>query len=176
LIASPWNARRIRKGYLMKPAIKKSAVGRTMRVATLFTGAAACATAFAPTAMAGTAQQAHPQARFLHNSGSIQHVWSCASTPHWLHLSISSHGAISTQCWGFKGTSDVKNGQSYLTTGQCGGNNYGILITKSGHDIGYGAGTYYRRIMKYVISLENEGWYKSSLRRNDTCATNGPGF
>ena len=49
LITSPWNARRVRKGQLMKPAIKKGAAGRTMRVATPFTGAAACATAFAPT-------------------------------------------------------------------------------------------------------------------------------
>jgi len=70
----------------------------------------------------------------------------------------------------------VKNGQSYLTTGECGGNNYGILITKSAGDIVYGAGTTYRRIQRYVTSLENEGWYTTAPRKNDTCASEGPRY
>jgi hypothetical protein len=38
----------------MKPGIKKVLTGKTMRVATVFTGAAACTTAFLLGAMAAT--------------------------------------------------------------------------------------------------------------------------
>jgi hypothetical protein len=46
----------------MKSGIKKTRAARVMRVATVFTGAAACAVTFAPAATAGTAQPtaAHP--------------------------------------------------------------------------------------------------------------------
>ena len=51
----------------MKPEIKKAASGKTMRVATLFTGAAACAAAFAPAAHSADGIWAGLAARNLHS-------------------------------------------------------------------------------------------------------------
>jgi hypothetical protein len=45
-------------GQPMKPSIKNAMSGKKMRVATVFSGAAACAVAFTPAAMAGTGQPA----------------------------------------------------------------------------------------------------------------------
>jgi hypothetical protein len=114
----------------MKSGIKKAASGKTMRVATLFTGAAACAAAFAPAAHAATAKPDTEPA-------------SCATTPRWVHVANS----ISEVCFGFKGTSHFP-GLVYITA-ECGGNNSGRLFGPQG-TWNFGPGHTYTR-PKYSI-------------------------
>ncbi len=88
----------------------KSGIKKTMRVATTFTGAAACAVGFNnPAAMAGTArpaaqagqQQLHRIALAENRrvSGSIREA-NCASHSHWMHMG-GPQGSVG--CIGFKG-------------------------------------------------------------------------
>jgi hypothetical protein len=110
----------------MKPGIKK-----TMRVATTFTGAAACAVAFNPAAMAATGQPAAQPGHEQHLrrmaiagntrlSGSIRQG-SCAKS-HWLHIKSKYNGG---ECFGFRGLlllSPYPNMRAF-----CGGNNSGYI-------------------------------------------------
>jgi hypothetical protein len=97
----------------------KSAVRKTMVVATAFTGAAACAAAFMPSAALATTQQAaRPDLKV--NSG-------CADgTSDWLHmyeispLSLSvCYGWSRTETWGHMGDT------GFSQIAYCGGNNFG---------------------------------------------------
>jgi hypothetical protein len=95
----------------MKPSTK-ALKGRTMRVATTFTGAAACAFAFAPMATAGTMAQAHPDNVVSGACGN--------GTAHWLHL---GNGAGGDRCYGDRG-GGIRS-KKYDTASFCGGNNIG---------------------------------------------------
>jgi hypothetical protein len=107
----------LRKDSAMKPAIR-----RTMRVATTFTGAAACAVAFNPAAMAATARLAQPGIAENHTVSGNIHSGTCAgpNASHWLHIG-GPYG--SRTCIGFAGVLDLSpypNMRSF-----CGGNNSG---------------------------------------------------
>jgi hypothetical protein len=156
----------------MKPGIK-----RTMRVATTFTGAAACAVAFNPAAMAATgppaAQADHQQQlrRFAiagntRLSGSIRESAGCdgANVSHWLHVSEGpGFGAV---CFGYRGlllTSPYPDMKAF-----CGGNNSGYIWgTDNVHSYTvyyhFGHGTYYYKPPKsekyfYVSEIGIAGW------------------
>jgi hypothetical protein len=122
---------RVRKEQLMKPAIKKALSGKTMRVATVFTGAAACAAAFTPAAaVAATAQPGHQlrldrttlAARPDKTSGSIREATCSLGRHTWVHF----QDVVGTSdCWGFRGTWSVSRDEYFVADKMCGGNNVG---------------------------------------------------
>jgi hypothetical protein len=140
----------------MKPAIKKAASSKTMRVATVFTGAA-CAAAIAPTAAAaGTGLHAverpghqarlgtgRPGARPGGTTyGSITRITglTCNDVPHWTHF-FSGHASEpghsnGVNCFGYAGDWDATSGSSFDAWGICGGNNYGVYGAYSDNGAG----------------------------------------
>jgi hypothetical protein len=116
---------------------------RSMRVATLFTGAAAATVGM--TQVANAQDVAHPahkptpkhiagQVRpAITKLGNIKSSWACAeySTPRnptWLHAvydSVQNHASYS-YCYGGKGSIVSPHGTGI--TYECGGNNHGLLV------------------------------------------------
>jgi hypothetical protein len=140
----------------------KSGIRRTMRVATTFTGAAACAAAFNPAAMAATGQ---PAARADHQqqlrnfavagntrlSGSIREA--ACSNSHWLHIE-GPHD--SGECFGGHGLlllSPYPNMHAF-----CGGNNSGYIW---GTDNLHSYTVYYHfgRGTTYYVLPKSEKWF-----------------
>jgi hypothetical protein len=155
---------------LMKPGIKKAARRKTMRVATVFTGAAACMTGLGPAATAGTGHYVRPM---LHTGGNITRHNCNRSTsyPTWLHMQGS--GIIS--CFGFTGTYnwDQILGNS-ITYWMCGGNNVGWY---SGIDRATGkvTTTHFHEGTNFVPLLGGSGWYINKVHisgwsGNDKCS------
>jgi hypothetical protein len=159
----------------MKPDAKK-----TMRVATVFTGAAACAAAFAPSAMATTKPAAVE--RLDHklmlagkntlrgalgaprNSGSIRSTNKCSTVPHWLHiLWVNGSGLVIETCVGFHGT--ISGPHAIKVFAQCGGTNIGYLASGTRH-ITYGPGNTYRT---FTPSLNVTKIHISRWTGNDAC-------
>lgn len=87
--------------------------GKKMRVAAIFTGAAAVVTAFTP-ALAGTAK-----------ASSLRERPCTASRKTWLHLAHGMGASTYITCWGYKGGYTFDSLQS--TFAVCGGENYGFL-------------------------------------------------
>jgi hypothetical protein len=109
------HAARARKGHSMGSGIKKLTSRKAMRVATVFTGTAACATAFVPAANAQTARYAAPQAAMQPDTR-----WAsrgCAGVPEWFHL----YSLYGPKCLGGEGSI----GGEMEVSGFCGGNNHG---------------------------------------------------
>jgi hypothetical protein len=155
----------------MKPAIR-----RTMRVATTFTGAAACVVAVNPAAIAATAQ---PAARAGHQqllriaigenrrlSGSIRSgCGTAANTSHWLHIRTHTFGS---SCYGFRGAlsmSPYPNMRSF-----CGGTNFGA-IWGSGNSgwssYPFYSGNYFKKLPQniewfYVSRIAITGWHTAN--------------
>jgi hypothetical protein len=100
----------------MKPGTRKALTGKKMRVATTFTGAAACAIAFAPHAAAATTATHRP---LLRANTTIRERSCTASRDTWLHI---YNGSV-YRCFGYTGT------LAYLFTvvDFCGGENSGYL-------------------------------------------------
>jgi hypothetical protein len=128
----------------MKPAIKKAVSGKTMRVATVFTGAVACAAAFTPAATAATAQPGHQlrlagakrAAPLGKTKGSIREATCSADRQTWVHF----QNAVGTSdCWGFRGSWTGSRGDYFVADKMCGGNNFGSY---GGYSIA-GRGDYY---------------------------------
>jgi hypothetical protein len=143
----------------MKPSIKKVASLKTMRVATLFTGTAACAIALAPGAMAAVQS----------GGGNIQGPSPCGPVPHWLHF----RNGGDTYCFGHVGWETVA---SLGVSRMCGGNNsgfyYGYYKNANGdyetYSAGFGAGTTYVNVPhapNHLTQVSIFGW-----SGNDTCS------
>jgi hypothetical protein len=132
---------------------------RSMRVATIFTGIAACTTA----GMAhGAAAQAAATKAASRVSGNIQERTCEGVNTTWLHvLSEASHRCFS---FGFDGTSIPTNEIGLLA--QCGGNNYGwFLSLRNQNSITFGRGTTYRYLdWPHLSYVHISGW-----GGNDTC-------
>jgi len=135
----------------MSTATRRATSRKAMRVATVFTGAAATAVAFAPTALAapGHAQaQGHTalvngktRAVSPENTGSIRSKGCGASDVHWLHIEYGSlFRSKLCKAFGFKGV--FNDSQSMFA--QCGGNNFGNIFYSGGRDVGFGPGNTYR--------------------------------
>jgi hypothetical protein len=157
----------------MKPG-KKSTAAKTMRVATTFTGVAACAAAFAPAATAVThptdatgatiPYRPVPVVKHLHRagttpafpiSGSIRSASCTTARKNWLHVqwySISGAGPFLT-CFGFKGAFST----FIAMAKQCGGNNHGDFWPGP---LTYGPGTTYRNFnpRRFVSVITDSGW------------------
>jgi hypothetical protein len=153
----------------VKTGIKRALTGRTMRVATAFTGAAAAAAAFTPAAHAATA---------------IEDRSCSAGTTHWLQLGDNSrffasgqfhYGHIST-CLGYTGTAHP----NFPATSFCGGNNYGYISGYQSNDAehyynhyktAFHPGTFFAKIPGTSVSspLVVSKVYISKWAGNDTC-------
>lgn len=124
---------------------------KTMRVATLFTGAAACAVAGTTAAHAQDTPQpaghsakavglaVHPDGVTI--SGSIREAACTTGRDTWLHV-VSEDGGL--YCYGFAGTYSPTSEIGVYT--QCGGNNYGSLYVNESKLIPFGPGTTYRKL------------------------------
>jgi hypothetical protein len=97
----------------------KSAARKTMVVATAFTGAAACAAAFVPSAALATTQQAaRPDLKF--NTGCVD------GTSDWLHMAVTAP-SVESLCTGWSRNETWNNSgtSSFTQVAYCGGNNFG---------------------------------------------------
>lgn len=152
----------------MEPSIRKAGSGKTVRVATTFTGAAACAFAFAPTALAGTPQQAaqpgHQGRQVRVNTHAIPYIetGNCrgAGQSHWFHMGSENN----VTCFGFRGT-DYFSPVPILITSFCGGNTHGFIVGDLGHRYDFGPGTTYRNIGIFEVSVV----HISSTTGTDKC-------
>jgi hypothetical protein len=109
----------------MAPDISSVTVKKAMRVATVFTGAAACAAFFAPAANAQTAAALAPRATTVPDFSRP-----ACSNSHLFHLvTQTSQRCYGGQGWEYPDTS--------MAVEYCGGNNYGVFSGYS--DSGYGA-------------------------------------
>jgi hypothetical protein len=150
----------------MKSVIKKAASSKTMRVATTFTGAAACAVAFAPTAMADT-HTAAVQAQPNHAERSTMPLGIGAGNcgqpnqSHWLHVQ-SAYGAV--KCYGGRGILGV--GQLSVSS-FCGGNNSGYFYEDGFKIHRFQVGTYFYKPSEAPFTVSAVSI--STWRGGDTC-------
>jgi hypothetical protein len=155
----------------MSTATRRAASRKAMRVATVFTGAAATAVAFAPAALAapghaptqGRAALVNGKTRAVRPDTTIESKGCGTSDVHWLHIEYGSlFRSKLCKAFGFAG---VKHDNQSMYA-QCGGNNYGNIYTKQG-DVTFGPGNTYRSFKprKSVSSVSIYTW-----SGNDKCA------
>jgi hypothetical protein len=127
-----------RRGHMTNPCVSKAALRTSMHVVTLFTGAAALAVAFAPTANAQAAGKSafRPAPRLAKDLGIRSGA--CSGVPSWVHVYYSGGGAT---CFGYQGVESIISPGA--ATGFCGGNNSGYLsgLTESGRHLRQGFGS-----------------------------------
>jgi hypothetical protein len=108
---------------------------KTLRMATVFTGAAACAAAFGPTA--GAATTAATAGKPL--PGNITEQDCTAADAHWFHLYWPGYADHGPTCLASKGTKEV----DHSFVGWCPGETYGWLrylsINGSLYSVGFDA-------------------------------------
>jgi hypothetical protein len=150
----------------MNAATRTTTSRKAMRVATVFTGAAAAAVAFAPGALAAPGHvptQGHTarpsgktQVPDVH-SGSIRSAGCTTNT--WLHIQYSSTFRTLCKAFGFKGRMTPASSPLGMEA-QCGGNNYGTLYYSGNKTIGFGPGTTYRTFnpKRYVSEVAIYRW------------------
>ena len=177
----------------MNSSIKKATKRRGIRVATVFTGAAACATAFAPTAMAATDNAAGltTPANYPHNIYGNIKSGGCGDA-NWVHIqamvSEDRPFARTMRCFGFAGLRQVSSnhgwGGKMLTYYECGGNNSGVLVASysppgyPGANQAFGPGTTYRKewsgsaTRPFAYGVNSMYIYKWT--GNDKCPANAP--
>jgi hypothetical protein len=126
----------------MKPAIRKAGRTKTMQVSTFFTGAVACATAFAPAATAATSHRLRPDGKTTTATGLHDTISGvrpdtspgyCPDVPKWVHLQTEGGGL---ECFGYDGTYALHG--AFVSV--CGGNNSGFLYTTNGESTHFGPG------------------------------------
>jgi hypothetical protein len=139
-----------------------------MRVATVFTGAAAAAVAFTPGAMAATGHtpaEGHPARATgtTHTTGPDVHSKSIRSagctTNTWLHIQYSSTFRTLCKAFGFKGRMTPAH-EPLAMNAQCGGNNYGVIYYGGNKTVTFGPGTTYRTFnsFRYVSEVAISRW------------------
>jgi hypothetical protein len=124
-----------------------------MRVATVFTGAAAAAVGFAPAALAApghAAAQAHPARAngkaqaMAPDANSIRSAGCTTNT--WVHIEYSElFRTTLCRAVGFEGRMKLKSADLAMYA-QCGGNNVGTIYYSGGKSLSYAQGTTYRPI------------------------------
>jgi hypothetical protein len=166
----------------MKPAIRKTSALRAMRVATIFTGAAAAAVAFTPTAHAAQADgkggrtvthgplnrsgRERPMDNWGKVSGNIVESYGPDCEPHRTHISGTRSRLTgpyhSNMCFGNRGTFDTSSGFLHRPTailGECGGNNWGWLNSNYASAQSFREGKTYRFENSYRLnSITINGW------------------
>lgn len=144
----------------MGTATRRAASRKAMRVATVFTGAAATAVAFAPTALAAPGHapaQGHTavvngktraMAPDVQHSGSIRSKGCNSTDVHWLHIQYESlFQRKLCKAFGFRGVKLV----SMDFSAECGGTNHGTIFWNTG-SLRYGPGNTYRSVTRRNIS------------------------
>jgi hypothetical protein len=155
---------------------------RSMRVATIFTGVAACT--FGAATQVANAQEAIPHAaghaaqgigRAMPDSkvyGSIRYVPICGyrgSRRTWLHYETyqSYYLPDYSWCFGYKGLSESPPGVGIYS--ECGGNNHGLLVGVNAAgdkwSTGFGPGTTYRKLNEAHL----DAIFINSWTGNDKC-------
>jgi hypothetical protein len=159
---------------------------KSMRVATIFTGVAACTAGMAQVANAQDVAHAAVKpaskhvGRTIHpaavpaNQGSIRHASACGYRgvdPTWLHVSTNfllgeSRGGspnytyITSVCFGYKGAYSSPPGIGI--NAECGGNNHGWLGGVNGGAsvfASFKAGTTYRDLYwSHLLAVDISGW------------------
>jgi hypothetical protein len=147
---------------------------KSMRVATLFTGVAACTLGTAT--QVAHAQDAAPTVPAGKSYGSIRYSQNCGNQgidKTWLHVSTNNSSPYASQipytsfCFGYKGLwgSPPGIGINY----ECGGNNHGLLVgvTAAGRkwSTGFGPGTTYRTLHEAHL----DGVFINSWTGDDKC-------
>lgn len=154
----------------MNSSIRKLASTRKMRVATLFTGAAACAVGFAPTAAAAATGIHLPE---LHTGGTPTSIPHCTGHSTWMHMAFEGPETESA-CFGYTGYDyNVASHNTTYAFQICGGNNVGTYYGVNRHtnqytDAGYREGT------TWVSLPGNSTWdvstvYNSGWSHSDKC-------
>jgi hypothetical protein len=146
----------------MSTATRRATSRKAMRVATVFTGAAAAAVAYAPAALAAPGHapaQGHTALANGKTGGArtaIESKGCGASDVHWLHVQYNSPFRVLCKAFGFAGVKDVGQLTMYA---QCGGNNYGNLFTQEGV-VSFGPGNTYRSFTygKYLSAVSIYYW------------------
>ena len=144
----------------MSTATRRATSRKAMRVATVFTGAAAAAVAYAPAALAAPGHapaQGHTALVNGKTGGArIQSKGCGASDVHWLHVQYNSPFRVLCKAFGFAGVKDVGTLTMYA---QCGGTNYGNLFTEEGV-VSFGPGNTYRSFTygKYLSAVSIYSW------------------
>jgi hypothetical protein len=157
----------------MRVVSSKSRPSRAMRVATVFTGVAACtvgvtqaaqAQGIRPEAGAGPATGVRPAG---YTYGSIRDSSNCAAQgkdKNWLHVSATEYWSwgysYNSVCFGYKGA--YSSPPFTGARAECGGNNHGYLLgTKNGGyaSFWYGAGTTYHGLdWSHLYEVYISGW------------------
>jgi hypothetical protein len=139
-----------------------------MRVATVFTGAAATAVAFAPAALAAPGHAPAQGHTALVNGKTravrpdIKSKGCGTSDENWLHIEYNAlFGAEDCKAFGFAGRFNT----ALSMIAQCGGNNYGSIYYSDGRNISFGPGNTYRRLTHTVSAVSIFFW-----SGNDKCA------
>ena len=166
----------------MKPGIKKGVSGKALRVATVFTGAAAAAGAFVPAAYAGgghaTAQRTYDQHAAGRHGARLHGIVTKPNCPggtsNWIHLGFHKQ---SDRCYGFSGSLfGTVSRPVWFATSFCGGNNFGWISGKLtgdnnaswSHSIGHGT-TYFTIPHTSQLALATTGLWLYSWSGHDTC-------
>jgi hypothetical protein len=155
----------------------KSRINKTMRVATTFTGAAACAVGFGPAATAAThvPQQTRewhgqhlprgmtPQIKPDFEGGSCK-----GGTSNWVHLAWGYPNTLDW-CFGFRGSAVIDGSFSMI----CGGNNIGWYsgISPGGSPVTHATfhqGTTYARLPGAPLYISRMGI--TSFKGTDKCS------
>jgi hypothetical protein len=147
----------------MNTATRTTISRKAMRVATVFTGAAGLAVAFAPTALAapGHAPTQGHSARAIGKTQSSSELTATirsagCTTNTWLHLQYQSTIRDLCKAFGYRGTM-VPDSSVYMSA-QCGGNNYGYILFRH-TSLPYGPGTTYRNVTPgHVSAVTISGW------------------
>jgi hypothetical protein len=156
----------------MNAATRTTASRKAMRVATVFTGAAAAAVGFAPTALAapvhaaaqghpaqanGRAQEMRPDANSIQSRG--------CTTNTWLHIEYSEF-LRSDLCkqFGFAGSMKPAGGTLAMTA-QCGGNNVGNIYYSSHTSLPYYQGAKYRSFSPFKVVSKVSIFYWSGTEK-----------
>jgi hypothetical protein len=159
----------------MATATRTTTSRKAMRVATVFTGAAAAAVGFAPGAVAapghaaaqGHAALANGKAQALAPASGTQSRGCTTNT--WLHIQYWSTFRPLCRQFGFVGDAhplSKTNGRWLEMTAQCGGNNVGHIYSPYGPSIPYRQGSTYRAFNRVSISLVSISRYSGT----ETCA------
>jgi hypothetical protein len=146
----------------MKSSISKTAP-RAMRVATTFTGVAACAFAFAPTAMAGTGHQLQLKDNTIRPLSTHNGNCAGANQSHWFHMGTSA----TVTCYGSRGNAYPGG---YEIDYYCGGNNIGYFSgtgTKGHKRINFGIGDWYAHVASAPFAVSKV--HISSWSGGTTC-------
>jgi len=136
---------------------RRTTTRNTMRVATLFTGAAAAAVGFTPVAAAATGQTGTAKTTEVAILPTIQTTSNCftSATKHWVHLEYWNANKF---CIGFRGYLSWRGDRELTRVQECGGTNHGVVSLTNGNLSNYGPGTGYRRFSADVSGLSIFSW------------------